>query len=166
MTNSDMEDALEEAISKFDESPPHEEIENGLNTEDSMKLQLRKSCRLLDASEKLLEKDESHYIIIIDACFISIERSIQAYLLEKKLIDEGEPLFDHEKIYRLGRQAGLFDEDFEQRIKNLWKDNRSKTYYRDGLPSKGRAEKMFRLAEAVHNHIVGMSNSGHKCICK
>lgn len=166
MTNNKMEEALEEAISEFDKTPSDNEVENGLNTEDSMELQLRKSCRLLDASKELLEKEDSHYIIIIDACFISIERSIQAYLLEKKLVDEGEPLFDHEKIYRLGRNAGLFDEEFEKRIKDLWKDNRSKTYYRDGLHSEGRAEKMFQLAESVHDHIVGMSDSGHKCICK
>lgn len=165
MPSNEMEEALEEAISEFDENPEEKEIEHGLDTKDSMELQLRKACRLLKASEKLLKKENSHYILIIDACFISIERSIQAFLLEKRVIEEGDPVFDHEKIYQLGTQTGIYGSDYEQKLKQLWKDNRSKTYYRDGLPSKSRAEKMFNLATAIHNHIVGMSNEGHKCMC-
>lgn len=164
MASKKIEDALEEAINAFEEYPDEREIETGLKTGDAMELQLRKSCRLLKASEELLEEN-GYYILVIDACFTAIERTLQAYLLEKNVLKEGETVFDHEKIYRMARNTGIYDKDFEEDLKMLWKENRSKNYYRDGIPSETRAEKMYKLAKSVHKHVVGMSSEGYVCMC-
>jgi hypothetical protein len=165
MTSNEMEECLKEARSEFDKPPEEENIENGLNTNDATELQLKKACRLLKASKELLEKD-SYYILVIDACFTAIERSIQARLYEVGAIDEGKAIFDHERIYEEGRMIGIYDGDFEESLKRLWSENRSKNYYREGIPSRERAEKMYNLATSVHSHIMGMSSNGHKCLCE
>lgn len=165
MAANEMEKCLREARSEFDSAPEEEEIESGLNTEDETDLQLRKACRLLEASRELLE-EKSYYIIVIDACFTAIERSIQARLHEVNILDDGEALFDHDSIYDEGAMAGIYSEDFGDSLKQLWSENRSKNYYRSGTPSLSRARKMYRLARSIHFHITGMSGRGHKCICK
>lgn len=164
MTSNRMENCLEEARSQFDVPPNEDEIEDGLNTNDETELQLRKACRLLKASKELLE-EKSYYILVIDACFTAIERSIQARLYEVNILDEGEAVFDHERVYEEGAMAGIYDEEFAESLKQLWSENRSKNYYREGIPSISRAKKMYDLASSIHDHVIGMSSNGHKCIC-
>jgi hypothetical protein len=165
MTSKEMKKYLEEAKDEFDQIPDSEEIEPGLDIDDPSELQLRKACRLIDASEKLLREENSHYILIIDASFIAIERSIHSRLLETGVVEEGDPIFKHDKMYKLGKETGIYDDEYEEKLKQLWQENRSKTYYRDGIPSEKRAEAMHKLAKSVHDYIVGMSNNGHKCLC-
>lgn len=71
--------------------------------------------------------------------------SIQARLYEVNILDEGEAVFDHERIYEEGAMAGIYDEEFAESLKQLWTENRSKNYYREGIPSLSRARKMYEL---------------------
>ena len=64
---------------------------------DSVTLQLRKACRLLDAAGFLLDRN-GHFTIIIEASFVSIERSIHFYVEEKGYDVAGQR---HTEVYEL-----------------------------------------------------------------
>jgi hypothetical protein len=161
MDNSDIEDLLDEAQTLFESSGT--EFEEGLNVDDPTLLQLRKACRLIDAAQ-FLEQEDGYYTVIIEASFAAIERSIQFYLLDTGLLHEDEYV-NHEEVYQRGEDAGLYSGEFADKLTNLWRNNRSDTYYREGVATEDRAEKMLELAEAVHSHILQLAGESHECIC-
>jgi hypothetical protein len=116
MDNSQIEDTLDEASTEFRRGASNPEI--GLDVDDPALLQLRKSCRLLDAIQSLREQN-GHYTLIIEAAFASIERTIQFYLLEKGYIGQDE-FVDHRKVYQLGENAALYGSDFRDKLVGLW----------------------------------------------
>lgn len=71
----------------------------------------------------------------------------------------------HETVYERGFHAGLYDESFKRRLVGLWRNNRSKLYYREGVGTAGRAEAMLELALAVHEHVTQLAGRSHDCIC-
>ena len=161
MDNSDVEDLLDEAQTLFER--PGTGFEEGLDVNDPTLLQLRKACRLIDAAQ-FLEKEDGYYTVIIEASFAAIERSIQFYLLDTGLIHEDEYV-NHEQVYQRGEDAGLYSREFADKLMNLWRNNRSETYYREGIATEDRAEKMLELAEAIHGHILQLAGENHECIC-
>jgi len=72
---------------------------------------------------------------------------------------------NHEEVYRRGKDAGLYDEEFAGKLDNLWRNNRSDTYYREGVATEKRATKMLKLAQAVHCHVLRLAGKQHDCIC-
>ncbi len=162
MDNSDVEDLLDEAQTLFERSGTG--FEEGLNVDDPTLLQLRKACRLIDAAQ-FLEQEDGYYTVIIEASFAAIERSIQFYLLDTGLLYEDEYV-NHEEVYQRGEDAGLYSGEFADKLMNLWRNNRSDTYYREGIASEDRAEKMIELAEAIHSHILQLAGESHECICE
>ena len=164
MASNKMKRVMEDVKREFKRSTDPREVEKGLDTDDSGIMQLRKACRLLQASKKLVEEN-GYYTLVIDASFVAMERSVQAILLEKGIIEEGETVFDHEKILDKGEKAGIYGEDFKNDLKQIWSENRSKHYYRYGKPTEKRAEKIQELAESLHEQVKGMSSEGYKCIC-
>lgn len=68
-------------------------------------------------------------------------------------------------MYESGADLGLYSEAFEMGLIDLWKDYRSKTYYRDGLASAERADCMTDLARELHRHVLGFSQQGYECVC-
>jgi len=125
--------------------PVSENLKPGLDVDDSALLQLRKSCRILSAV-KHLKQQNGYYTVVIEASFASIERTIQFYLQEKGYIHEDE-FIDHEKVYKMGDNAGLYGPNFRDKLIQLWKNNRSRTYYREGVGTKQTAGLMIELAE-------------------
>jgi hypothetical protein len=162
MDNSDIEDLLDEAQTLFERSGTG--FEEGLDVDDPTLLQLRKACRLIDAAQ-FLEQEDGYYTVIIEASFAAIERSIQFYLLDTGLLHEDEYV-NHEEVYQRGEDAGLYSGEFAGKLTNLWRNNRSDTYYREGVATEDRAEKMLKLAEAVHSHILQLAGESHECICE
>lgn len=162
MENSDIEDLLDQAGTLFER--PGENFEEGLDVDDSTLLQLRKACRLLDAATFLQARD-GYYTVIVEASFAAIERTTQFYLLEKRLLHQDEYV-NHEDVYERGVQAGLYDEEFADKLDALWRNNRSETYYREGIATEERAERMLELAEAIHRHVLQLAGQSHECICK
>ncbi len=161
MDDSRIEDTLDEVAHEFRRRT--RDTETGLDVDEPALLQLRKSCRLLDAVQSLREQN-GHYTLIIEASFASIERTIQFYLLEKGYIEEDE-FVDHRKVYEHGEYAALYGSDFRQKLVDLWKNNRSRTYYREGTGSERTADLMVELAEQVHRHVLQLAGESHRCIC-
>jgi hypothetical protein len=161
MDNSRIEETLDKLSREFRKGARNPET--GPNVNDPVLLLLRKSCRLLDAIGSLKERN-GHYTLIIEASFASIERTIQFYLLEKGYIKEDE-FVDHRKVYELGENAALYGSDFRENLFDLWENNRSRTYYREGVGSERTAELMVELAEEIHGHVLQMAGESHECIC-
>lgn len=162
MENSEIEDLLDEAQTLFER--PGENFEDGLDVDDSTLLQLRKACRLIDAASFLQERD-GYYTVIIETSFAAIERTIQFYLLEQGLLYQDEYV-DHATVYERGTQAGLYTQEFAEKLDSLWRNNRSETYYREGIATRDRSEKMLELAETVHQYVLQLAGQRHECVCE
>jgi hypothetical protein len=161
MDDSSIEDTLDAVLAEFRSSSG--ESETGLEVDDPALLQLRKSCRMLEAVRSLREQN-GYYTVIIEASFASIERSIQFYLQEKEYIREDE-FVDHRKVYELGENAALYTTEFKEKLLQLWENNRSRTYYREGVGTEKSARLMSDLAEQIHGHILQLAGESHECIC-
>jgi len=161
MDNSDIEDLLDEATTLFER--PGNQFEEGLDVDDPTLLQLKKACRMIDAAQ-FLQQEDGYYTVVIETSFAAIERTIQFYLLDTGLLHEDEYI-NHENVYQIGEDAGLYTEEFAGKLTNLWRNNRSDTYYREGIATEQRAKKMLELAEAVHSHVLQLAGDSHECIC-
>lgn len=161
MENSSVEELLDEAQDLFDR--PGNRFEDGLDVDDPALLQLRKACRLIDAAQ-FLQKEDGYYTVIVETSFAAIERTIQFHLLETGLLHEDE-FVNHETVYQDGTRAGLYNQAFADKLTHLWRNNRSDTYYREGIATEKRAAKMLQLAEAVHSHVLQLAGKSHECIC-
>jgi hypothetical protein len=161
MDNSRTEELLDEVLELFEHHGG--DIEDGLDTDDIELLQLRKACRLLDAAASL-EADNGYYTIVIEAAFAAIERTIQFYLLQTGLLHEDEYIM-HDTVYERGFDAGLYSEVFKEKLTGLWRNNRSETYYREGVGTAKRAHTMLKLARSIHHHVLQLAGEHHECIC-
>lgn len=161
MEDSDIEETLDAARRLFDQRPT--DVETGLSVEDSDTLQLRKACRLLEAARHL-ERKNGYYTVVIETSFAAIERTLQFYLLNNQFLAPDEYV-NHREVYERGHEAGLYDNSFKEKLLSLWRDNRSRSYYREGVGSRKRAEIMLALAEHVHEHVLQLAGRKHECIC-
>lgn len=161
MEGSPIDEALTEARHQF--QTPAGEVERGLDVDAPATLQLRKACRLIDATERLAERN-GHHTVVIEASFAAIERSIQFYLLDTGYLDQDDYV-GHEQVYELGTSVGLYDESFEDRLRSLWRNNRSRTYYREGIGTAPRAAAMTNLVRALHAHVTELAGRRHDCLC-
>ncbi|MCU4744802.1 hypothetical protein OB955_25240 [Halobacteria archaeon AArc-m2/3/4] len=159
MTSKELESVLGDAEDAFQRKPTNPEV--GLeHVSDASILQLRKACRLLDAAGFLLERN-GHFTIIIEACFVSIERSVQFYVEEKGYNVAGQR---HTEVYDLGVRSGLFSQDIADRLEELWIENRSESYYRTGVAGEYRARTIYQLATTLHGEIVQLTRT-RDCLC-
>lgn len=161
MDNSSIEDTLDEALEQFRHGTG--KPETGLDVEDPALLQLGKSCRLLKAVETLREQN-GYYTVIIEASFAAIERTLQFYLLNEEYLSEDE-FIDHRKVYEFGETAGLYGPGFRDKLVRLWENNRSRTYYREGIGTHQTTELMIELAKEIHRHVLQLAGQRHECIC-
>ncbi|NUB93753.1 hypothetical protein HT576_22515 [Haloterrigena sp. SYSU A121-1] len=160
MTSKKLEAALADAEDAFQRKPENPEV--GLeHVSDPATLQLRKSCRLLDAAGFLLDRN-GHFTVIIESSFVAIERSIQFYV-EEKGYDVAEQR--HAEVYELGVRAGLFSRDIAERLEELWTENRSESYYRTGVAGEYRARTIYELAVQLHDEIVQLTRT-QDCLCE
>ncbi|MDZ7849420.1 MAG: hypothetical protein U5K70_00920 [Halodesulfurarchaeum sp.] len=161
MENSAIEAALDDAIEAFRGTP--ESPEEGLTVDDPALVQLRKACRLLEAAE-FLAADDGYYTLVIEASFGVIERTLQFYLFERDMLHEGE-FVSHERVYERAEQAGLYDAEVRDKLLGLWRNNRSRTYYREGIGSEQSATRMLTLAGQIHDFVVQLAGQRHECLC-
>lgn len=161
MEDSQIEEALDDALETFRQAP--DEPESGLSVDDPALRQLRKACRLLTAAE-FLEAEDGYHTLVIEASFAVIERTLQFYLLENDLLDDDD-FVTHEQVYARGEQAGLYSADFRDKLLDLWRNNRSRTYYREGIGSQASADRMAQLARQIHDHVLQLGGKSHECIC-
>lgn len=161
MSSTRIKSLVDDVQRAFDEPPEH--VEEGLDVDDAALLQLRKACRLLAGSEHLL--DAGYYTLVIEASFVTIERSIEFRLIERGEMDPRNLPESHTSIYQEASAVGIFSERIADDLADLWSDHRAKTYYQDGLAAELRARRLHTLATEVHQFIVGRSGRGHECFC-
>jgi hypothetical protein len=161
MENSRIEDTLDDTIEAFRSAS--DTPETGLDVDDSALLQLRKACRLLEAAASLREQN-GYYTIIIEASFGAIERTLQFYLLDNGALHE-EDFVTHENVYRMAESVGLYNQNFRDKLLGLWRNNRSRTYYREGVGSAKSATLMLELARGIHDHVLQLAGEKHECLC-
>lgn len=161
MESNELESLMGSAEQVFEREARN--VEDHLDVSSAALLQLRKACRLLQAAERLHEK--GYYTLGIEAAFVSIERTIEFRLLEQEVFESDTLPQNHTDVYESGANLGLYSEAFQMRLVDLWKDYRSKTYYRNGLASAKRADCMTELARELHRHVLGFPQQGHECVC-
>ncbi len=161
MENSHVAELLDDALTLFER--PRGTVEAGLNVDEAALLQLRKACRLIEAATFLRDYD-GYYTVIVETSFAALERTIQFYLLDRELLHEDEYV-NHADVYRRGRRAGLYDREFAGKLEMLWRNNRSETYYREGIATEERSERLLALAEQLHDHVLQLAGREHECIC-
>lgn len=161
MESNELESLLERTERIFEREA--RDVEDHLDVSSAALLQLRKACRLLQAGERLHE--EGYYTLGIEAAFASMERTIEFRLLEEGIFDADTLPQNHADVYESGVDVGLYSEEFRTRLEDLWRDYRSKTYYRDGLASADRANHMTDLARELHRHVLGFSRQEYECVC-
>lgn len=137
--------------------------EHGVESGGDWETQLTKACRLLEVIESI-EEHNGHFTAIIELSFGAIERSIEAYAVAMSG-DEVEEFRDHEFSYERAHQLGLFERETAEKMKNLYSENRTESYYGGGQPTDHQAEAMAELARSVHGFVVDQIREGGICIC-
>lgn len=161
MDDSGVEDALADAQQAFEREPARKE--SGLDVGDDALLQLRKACRLLEAA-RFLRTRNGYYTVVIESSFIAIERTIHFYLFHATGMDSAE-FVSHADVYRRGAGANLYSRSLGDRFLQLWRENRSKTYYRQAVGGETQADAMLDLATAVHEYVLDLASLDHECLC-
>lgn len=103
MDESYVDAALEAAEHAF-RDPQGQTAETGLEVDDEALVQLRKACRLLEAAREL-ERQNGFYTVIIETSFVAIERSIQAFLLERGYAEPADFRHGHAQAYERGAKS-------------------------------------------------------------
>jgi hypothetical protein len=138
-------------------------FEYGISADENWKTQLTKACRLLEVVNALQSQD-GYYTAVIEVCFGTIERSIEAYALSMTN-DTLKDFQNHQFSYERAHQIGLFEKQTAEEMKNLYSDNRTESYYGGGRPTEEQAEAMTELAIAVHQFAVSQIREGGVCLC-
>jgi hypothetical protein len=162
MSSTRIEQLLDDAQAVFDRRPT--DIETGLDVSDAATLQLRKACRLLAGADALHE--QGYYTLVIEASFVAMERTVEFRLLERGTMEPNDLPGTHPGVYREAAATGIFSESMANDLADLWRDQRAKTYYQDGLAAGERAETMSALAQEVHAFVIGRSSQSHECLCE
>lgn len=163
MDGSYVEDALDEALQRFQDADQRG-VEEALDSaEDRTMVQLRKSCRLLEAARSLRSNDGYH-TSVIELSLTSTERAIQFYLALRAGRNPGA-FHDHGTVYEEGAAVNLYSQDLADQLLTLWNENRSAIYYRSAVATQGQADAAFILGEAVHRWIIDYASVGHECRC-
>ncbi|WP_049928151.1 hypothetical protein [Halopiger goleimassiliensis] len=164
MDDSYVDDSLTAAEQAFRETRG-QTVETGLDVEDEATIQLRKACRLLTAARTLRERN-GYYTVVIEASFVAVERSIQAFLLERGYAEARDPRYGHTKAYERAAEVNLFSREFADRLAEHWAQNRAAVYYRDAPASSKQATTMLSFAEDVHQYILDFASLSSDCCCE
>ena len=156
-------DRAEDAFGGYTTGPA--EYEEGLDPAGNQPpvIQLRKACRLLDACRTLREHDGYH-TSVIEMSFAAIERTLEFYALSASN-DSIDVFQNHIRAYDRAAALGVISERTAHRLKTLYTDNRSATYYRDTVATTAQAETMFDLAVTIHDHVTYFSQQSYECRC-
>ena len=161
---SAVRDALDEAVDAFNEAgygvPTREPA---IDTDADWKTQLTKGCRLLAVVEDI---EDDYHTAVVELCFGIIERSLEAYAMA----EGSDELRDfetasHERCYDRAAQFGLFTRELTSELKDLYRENRTDSYYGGRRPTNRQAETMHRLACEIHRHPTNQIREGGVCIC-
>ncbi len=160
---SDVVDKVQKAEEAFSAFSQDRELEEGLDTDNEVKTQHRKACRLLKAC-KVLRENNGYHTSVIEMSFAAIERSLEWYVLDKSNEEVGN-FQNHRYAYDRVAELGLLSESLCDRLYMLYRENRSASYYRNTVATKEQSDKMFNLAVSIHDFIGDHLRSNQDCIC-
>jgi hypothetical protein len=138
--------------------------EEGLDVSSADLVQLRKACRLLSGTGRLLE--DGYYTLTIEAAFTSIERTLLFWLITEAHHEPSKPPQSHTTAINRSAEVGFITEEVATDLEDLWNENRAQTYYQDGMATDKRANSMVALAGEIHSQIVNLVGQSHECICE
>lgn len=138
-------------------------FEEGISAEADWKTQLTKACRLIEVAQTLQSSD-GYYTAVIEVCFGTIERSIEAYALVMGG-DDLRDFQDHEYAYDRAAYHGLFETETAIEMQAPYRENRTESYYGGGRPTEEQAAAMTDLAVAIHEFVVSQIREGGVCLC-
>ena len=167
----DEPDALLEALTHTEDAFSGQlgrpEYETGLdpNDNDADVIQLRKACRLLDSC-RLLREHDGYHTSVIEMSFAAIERTLEFYALtaSNDTIDDFRE--GHDRAYDRGAELGLVTEEAARRMKQLYRENRAASYYRDTVAAAQQADALFDLAVTLHEYVQNFAQFSHQCHCQ
>jgi hypothetical protein len=155
--------ALNEAAEAFDERGHVTPVfETAIDKDAEWTTQLTKGCQLLTVVGRL--DGEGFYTAMIELCFGAIERSFEAYALNMG----GDTLSDfqnHEYSYKRAGELGLVSRDMADELMDLYRDNRTESYYGGLRPTAAQAAAMTELATEVHDYVCDQIREGGVCRC-
>ena len=155
--------ALDDAADAFDERGHGTRVfENAIDIDAEWTTQLTKGCQLLSVVGRL--DGEGFYTAMIELCFGAIERSFEAYALNVG----GDTLSDfqnHEYCYQRAGELGLVSRDTADEMMELYRDNRTDSYYGGLRPTAAQAAAMMELATEVHAYVSDQIREGGVCRC-
>lgn len=163
MDDSYVDESLTAAEQAFRDPRDHT-VEAGLDIDDAATIQLRKACRLLTAAEALNEQN-GYFTVVIEASFVAVERSIQAFLLERGYSEPRDLRYGHTEVYERAAEVNLFSSEFGNRLTEHWAQNRADIYYREAPASAEQATAMLELAEDIHKYILDFASLSPTCLC-
>lgn len=150
----------EEAFSRYQSHSPYEAE---LDPDDPETTQLRKACRLLEAS-RTLRANDGYYTSVIEMSFAAIERTLEWYVLVQST-DTVSDFQSHQYAYDRAAEFGLFSQSLCDELYQMHQENRSAAYYRDTVATKGQADALFHLAVEVHEFTTRHLQCTHECRC-
>lgn len=148
------------AFSRYQTCPSYEAA---LDPDDPEITQLRKACRLLEAS-RTLRANDGYYTSVIEMSFAAIERTLEWYVLVQSSDTIGD-FQSHRYAYDRTAALGLFSQSLCDALYQLHADNRSAAYYRDTVATEAQAETLVQLAVVVHEFTVQHLQCPHECRC-
>jgi len=159
----DIRTALDAATDAFNEEGfGVPEREGAIATDDNWKTQLTKACRLLDAVARI--DGEGYYTAVIELCFGTTERSIEAYALAAGG-DELNDFHGHTHCYDRAAELGLLSRTATRELRELYDDNRTDSYYGGKRPTEKQAKSMYALSRTIHQHVTDQIREGGVCVC-
>lgn len=160
---NDITGALDAAIDAFNEEghgmPTPEEA---INCDEDWTAQLTKGCKLLHLAEKSVI--DGYDTAIIELCFGAVERSLEAYALAEGG-DTLRDFHDHTKCYTRAADLGLLSRPTSKRLRQLYDNNRTDSYYGGYRPTQEQAAAMRDLARAIHIHAIKQIREDGICVC-
>ena len=120
---------------------------------------MTKACKLLE-EVNVLRAVNGYYTTVIELSFGAIE----AYLVRMAGHDV-EDFRDHEQSYERADQSGLFEAETAEAMVELYRENRTESYYGGGRSTEPQAEAMADLARGIHEYVVAQVREGGVCIC-
>jgi len=137
-------------------------VEEGIAEGGGWETQLTKACKLLEVVD-VLRAENGYYTAVIELGFGAIERSIEAYLVRMAGHDV-EDFRDHEQSYERADQSGLFEAETAEAMVELYRENRTESYYGGGRSTEPQAKAMADLARGVHEYVVDQIRDGGVCV--
>jgi hypothetical protein len=157
-------DAIDRATDAFEyRSRGTVEFEAGVEQDSQWQTQLTKACRYLEAC-RTLRRADGFDGAVVELCFGAVERTLEAYVLQDT-DDDLADFRDHEAVYDRATQRGLFERETAAALQDLYRTNRTEHYYGGAVPTAGKADAMYGLAEAIHEYVTGQIRTGGVCLC-